>query len=341
MVGISVIIPVYNGEKCIEKCIDNIINQLNSNSELIVINDGSIDSTKRILQKYENNKKIICIEIENGGVSNARNIGIKVSSKEFIMFCDSDDYYDNDVVSYIENDIENENPDLIIFGRKDILQSGNVICNFADHASIKSYVLTPSEYLVKYFSRGKHTFSVANKVYKKKIILDATIKFDSSLKLSEDTLFNLQYILHCKNYVEEYRTFYNRICNEGSVIYSPISDFYEKNTKVIRIFQNYLSNMNIKLETYQDAINLLYYHYGSVTLYRTLQGMDSKSDKVNKDIIIDIFNDINYRQGLIIRYRENGNFKDKVKLSLQYYNYPKLYYILLGKIVGFVRRNKK
>ena len=94
---ISIVVPVYNGEKYISKCLDSLINQLYKNIEIIIINDGSSDNTEKICNKYkEIDSRIKLISVDNGGVSRARNIGIENATGQFLMFCDSDDYASKD-----------------------------------------------------------------------------------------------------------------------------------------------------------------------------------------------------------------------------------------------------
>ena len=89
MKKVSIIIPIYNGEKFINRCLESILNQTYSNIELICINDGSIDSTAVKLKEYEKkDKRIICINQINSGVSIARNNGLKISTGEYITFVD-------------------------------------------------------------------------------------------------------------------------------------------------------------------------------------------------------------------------------------------------------------
>ena len=88
---VSIIVPAYNAERTINRCIDSILKQSYGNLEIIIINDGSKDSTEEKCMKYIKNKKIKYIRIKNSGVSNARNIGIENSTGTYIMFVDSDD----------------------------------------------------------------------------------------------------------------------------------------------------------------------------------------------------------------------------------------------------------
>ena len=91
---ISIIVPVYNSEKYIKECLDSIVDQTYSNLEIIIINDGSIDKSLEIIKSYKD-KRIILISKENGGVSSARNEGLKQATGDYVIFVDSDDYFTN------------------------------------------------------------------------------------------------------------------------------------------------------------------------------------------------------------------------------------------------------
>ena len=108
---ITIILPCYNAEKFLEKCLHALINQSYSNIEIIAINDGSTDKTLEILYKYSKlDPRIIVISKKNTGVSDCRNIGIKKATGKYIMFADSDDYFEQDAVenlykTLIENNV--------------------------------------------------------------------------------------------------------------------------------------------------------------------------------------------------------------------------------------------
>ena len=112
MCKISVIVPVYNTEKYLEKCLDSLVNQTMNNIEIIVVNDGSIDHSEDIIKKYEEKYKnmIKYYKKENGGLSSARNYGISKAKGKYITFVDSDDYLDINLFSklekYIQKDID-------------------------------------------------------------------------------------------------------------------------------------------------------------------------------------------------------------------------------------------
>ena len=96
---ISVVIPVYNVEQYLPKCIESIMNQTYKNLEIILVNDGSTDGSQKICEEYKSiDNRIKIINKENGGLSDARNVGIDNSSGNYITFIDSDDYIDDDYV---------------------------------------------------------------------------------------------------------------------------------------------------------------------------------------------------------------------------------------------------
>lgn len=116
---ISIIVPVYNAEMYLEECLNSLIHQTLTEIEIICIDDGSQDGSVRILkecQRYD--PRITVIAQENQGVSAARNAGLKQASAEYIMFCDSDDYFEKTTCQMVNDEIERSSPDAIIFNYK-------------------------------------------------------------------------------------------------------------------------------------------------------------------------------------------------------------------------------
>ena len=112
----SIIVPVYNVEKYVKQCINSILSQTYINYELILVDDGSTDSSGSICDSFKNNKLIKVFHKKNGGLSDARNYGFKKAEGEYVIFLDSDDYWiDNDFLSNINKMLIKKNYDLIIF----------------------------------------------------------------------------------------------------------------------------------------------------------------------------------------------------------------------------------
>ena len=128
---ISVIVPIYNVEKYLEKCLGSIINQTYKNLEIICVNDGSTDNSLEILKKYSNqDSRIIIIDKKNGGLSSARNEGLKIATGEFIGFVDSDDYIEsNTYEECILKFKEDITIDMVCFSFKFVYENSEHIIN--------------------------------------------------------------------------------------------------------------------------------------------------------------------------------------------------------------------
>lgn len=197
---ISIVVPVYNGEPYLERFFNSIIHQEYENYELIVIDDGSIDNSKEIIEKYAAKyNKIISVFKENEGVSIARNVGIKKARGKFIYFADCDDYLEENFFAKIIPQL-NDEFDLLIFNAyeenkkhqfKNILNLNNEIILLKPYEGVKKYLT--GEY--------SNIFLGApwNKIYCKEIIDKNKIKFLEGKKIGEDLLFNIEYISHIQS----------------------------------------------------------------------------------------------------------------------------------------------
>ena len=183
--GLSVIVPVYNGEKYIEDCLNSIMNQTYKDLQIIVVNDGSIDKTTSILSDIsKKDSRIQVIEKENGGVSSARNVGLEYATKNYITFVDSDDTLDLDMYDLLMQYFIEEDYDVVHCGYKRI-NGENIKLVSGTNNIIKQKRNEALESII-----GGNIFvpSLWNKVYKRKLFDD--IKFDENLKINEDVLVN-------------------------------------------------------------------------------------------------------------------------------------------------------
>lgn len=126
----SLIIPAYNVEKYIKKCLDSVLNQTYNNYEIIIINDGSTDNTSKILESYKSNKKIKIINQENKGLSNARNTGVSNAKGDYILFIDSDDFIEKELLEILNKTIKDE--DLIRFQIRILDETNKIIKEYKE-----------------------------------------------------------------------------------------------------------------------------------------------------------------------------------------------------------------
>ena len=168
---VSIIIPVYNVEKYISKCVDSVINQTFTNLEILLIDDGSPDNCPSICEAYaRKDKRITVIHKKNGGLSDARNYGLDKATGEFILFVDSDDYIRKDMCEIMINDALINNADIVMCNYYWVDSQGN---DLNINNQIDNIIYTPEQYLHAYINTQEAGFIIAcNKLYKREIFND-------------------------------------------------------------------------------------------------------------------------------------------------------------------------
>lgn len=170
---ISVIVPVYNVEKYIEKCIDSILIQSYSNLEIILIDDGSTDTSGEICERFKHkDSRIIVIHKENGGLSDARNSGIDKATGEYITFIDSDDYISKDYIQYLYNILKETNSDISICNPVYVYENAN---NLYDEGNLDKNIIMEIdsvEALKVMLYQNYYDTSAWGKLYKIKLFKD-------------------------------------------------------------------------------------------------------------------------------------------------------------------------
>lgn len=240
--------PVYNKEKYLRDTIDAILRQDYENFELITVDDGSTDDSKIICSEYANkDDRVKVYHIENGGVSNARNIGIRYATGDYIQFIDADDTInqntfnkyievlrdkDYDVIfsSYNKVDHNQRILDRVNLNYKGDINKSNIIANFAENQ----------------FNTGYYGW-ISNKLIKRKLIKENNIEFDKSIVLAEDLDFFIKVYTYSESfYFINYYTFNYLQEAENSSFFQPKIDYYTQLLIHLRIkyFIEYNNNYN-------------------------------------------------------------------------------------------------
>lgn len=193
---ISIIVPIYNTEKYLYRCLDSILNQTYTDFELLLVNDGSTDNSGKICDEYvKKDSRVRVFHKENGGVSSARNVGLLNAKGDWITFCDSDDRVFPSWLSNFELE-DNLNFDFISQG----FESDKSI--FGDDVYKDSYTYscecngTIADIMDLLFENKIGIFLFVN-IFKRSIILDNNLLFDERLRYSEDGVFIFKYLSHC------------------------------------------------------------------------------------------------------------------------------------------------
>lgn len=190
---VSIIIPVYNKEKYIGKTLESVVNQSFKNYEVIVINDGSTDNSLSIIEEYSKRYSQIQVHtIPNGGVSNARNIGLKYAKGEWIQFLDGDDYIECETYSDIFGILDKYSPDILFSNIKKVDEYGNIIIE--EKFPLNGYIDDMKKFYDKFCLIQEQTGlygCVSNKIIKKNIIEKYNFQFNVEITLAEDFEFFL------------------------------------------------------------------------------------------------------------------------------------------------------
>lgn len=210
---ISIIVPVFNAEKTIDKCIESIIHQTYDNIEVILINDGSKDSSLKICSQYaSNDMRIHVIDSENRGVSEARNIGLKEATGDYILFCDSDDFVSP---YWAETMMSKYEPNLLVMCKLTAFDNDETICNTQIN-EFENSIIGKKDFI---YYRETGIGSPTNKLFKTEIIKKYNIKFSNKLSLGEDLLFVLEYLSHITGEIKllDIPLYYYRVSNNPSL----------------------------------------------------------------------------------------------------------------------------
>lgn len=246
MTKVSVIVPVYNVEKYLARCLDSLVNQTLKDIEILVINDGSPDNSQKIIDKYSKKYKNVKSFIKpNGGISDARNYGLKYADGEYITFIDSDDYVDVTMMEKLYNKAKEKDYDIVECDLVMVYDDGKIIskvCPTLDkdvdtEEKKKSYML--------------HAYtSVWNKIYKKDLF-DYDVRFKKGVWF-EDVEFLYRLLPYVKTIGFVNETFNYYVQREGSITrtfdkrllcyidnWNGILDFYKKNS----FYDNYINEL--------------------------------------------------------------------------------------------------
>lgn len=247
MPKVTVIIPVYNSEKYIGRCLDSVLNQTYKDFEILIVNDGSKDNSQKIIDSYNEkySHKIISIEQENKGVAITRNESIKKANGKYIMFIDNDDYLDSDYIETFVKNIEADDYDIVLGGYRRPTETGKII---------KKLQLKNEEW-----SKFMITAPWA-KIYKKQYLIKNNITFLST-NLGEDVYFNLKAMLMSNKIKIIDYIGYNWFYNTKSV-----SNTIQKNITQLQVYEllnsiyDELNSCNL-LENNKEIIEAYFIRY--------------------------------------------------------------------------------
>jgi len=195
---ISVIVPIFNVDKYLNRCIDSIIQQTYKNIEIILVDDGSTDKSGKIADEYKKlDARTKVIHQKNIGLPGARNSGLKIASGEYVSFIDSDDKIDSTMMEeFVKTIVENYYPDIVTSDIYQYSQDNKKFSRVKNNSYIYNKLIHKKQIIDNYLkplfgSDARNSPSVCNKLYKYKFLKEKNITFDETLPRAEDFWFNI------------------------------------------------------------------------------------------------------------------------------------------------------
>ncbi|PKG36537.1 glycosyltransferase family 2 protein [Psychrobacter sp. Sarcosine-3u-12] len=249
---VSIIVPVYNKQNYLEKCLDSIINQTYDNIEVVLIDDGSTDDSAIICSRYaKRDKRFIFIRQGNKGVSVTRNLGIERARGKWICFLDSDDFLDLDAIEILVNTAESSKSDIVYFGCREYDSSGLL--------GVRELTVYKEYSNLRCFLNGTHLqpLSACVNFIRKDVIDSHQVFFNENLEHNEDGLFMYSLYCHAKRITTLNKALYNIYLSSDSISRKAISmKVLRDNLFFVTELSKYVRQRDLVLE-YQDEINNL------------------------------------------------------------------------------------
>ena len=276
---VSIILPVYNAQNHLARCVGSICAQTYRNLEIIILNDGSKDQSLPVCEEFRaKDSRILLVDKENSGVSDTRNLGLKLASGKYVQFVDSDDYLDPDFTEHLVTAAEENEADLVIAPYKMVIPAGaskpeQVLGKIQDELGVMSVARPPEVREYGFLPAGvydKDTFALRlmdkpasyfysvlwNKLYLRDILTGNDIQFVSEMRWAEDLVFNLRYIQYAERFVSIAQAGYSYVQNPQSICHTQVNAATVVQNK-LQVFR-YYKDLYTRLGMYEEVRPQLY-----------------------------------------------------------------------------------
>ena len=269
MPKVSVIVPVYNVYDYLDKCLDSLVNQTLKDIEIIVVNDGSPDNSQEIIDKYSKKyKNIFGYVKENGGLSDARNYGIKKATGEYLAFIDSDDYIDSTMLEKMYNKGTLDNLDIVLCNSINVYEDSSMVLiktnnNYSDDM-VKNYLVAPPMACIRIYKRSlfdKISFK-KNIYYEDLELTPKMVKYTKKIGFIDEGLYY----------------YYQR---SGSIMKQK-----EFNNKLLDIFTVLDSNKKVLIDEYYDEVEYMYITHLLRTATLRFLEYDNYKENIDKIVLV-------------------------------------------------------
>ena len=276
---VSIILPVYNAQNHLARCVGSICAQTYRNIEIIILNDGSKDQSLPVCEEFrQKDPRILLVDKANSGVSDTRNLGLKLASGKYVEFVDSDDYVDPDFTERLVAAAEENEADFVIAPYKMVIPAGaskpeQVLDKIQDELGVMSVARPPEVREYGFLPAGvydKDTFALRlmdkpasyfysvlwNKLYRRDLLAAHDIRFTSEMRWAEDLVFNMQYIQYAEVFASIPQPGYYYVQNPQSICHTQINPATIVQNK-FQVFR-YYKDLYTRLGMYEEVRPQLY-----------------------------------------------------------------------------------
>ncbi len=299
---VSVIVPVYNGEAYLERCVDSILGQQYEQIELILVNDGSTDNSLEICRQYaRQDKRVRVIDKANSGVSDSRNQGMALAEGKYLQFADSDDWVTADATAMLVEQAERWQCEMVIAPFYRIV--GSLV---TENGHIRTEKLITIKEFARQLMKAPANFYYGvmwNKLYRRDIIMQHQLQCDTEIQWCEDFIFNLNYLCYVKHVYVLQQPMYHYVKRKDSLVSSELfnSNIYKIKRRVYTHYRNFFEQMDL-YETNRAKINGFMLAVTADSLFRLPSGI------VNKETHQIIFPDVELQ-----RFRKERRIQQRMK----------------------------
>lgn len=356
MAEISVIIPVYNVEKYLAKCLDTVINQTFKDIEIICVNDGSTDNSRKILEEYKNkDSRIIIIDKENGGLSSARNVGMQIATGKFLSFIDSDDWVDLTMLEKLYNNITSLNTDISICAVHQFDEKTQKIDDSVPYFTLEFFNKTFDNRAFSYEETKPFLMDVCvmawNKLYRHSFIKEYNATFPEGLIWEDGPFFFSIYFKTNRVSIIRDFLYYYRINRKGSIVQIGGKQFIDI-IDVVELMYNSIKDLpcfdEIKNEFYRRKADDIVYRYNLIAAkYKNMfsKKLKSKTFLFDENIfdldLIEREYPIMYKNlfSIVNKFYIFNLYMNKYKIKLMYkvmqilYTEKNIYYFKYRKLI--------
>ena len=295
---ISIIVPVYNVEPYIERCIESIIKQSYKNIEIVVVDDGSTDNSGRICDEYaQKDRRIKVIHKRNGGLVSARKVGVINSAGDYVAYVDGDDWIEQHMYKILIRDAVQYNADIVTSGlyrdyeNSVISEFDNISEGIYDTENIKKKIFPVMIYTGRFFESGIN-IHLYNKIYRRKLVETNQLNIDDCVGIGEDAALVYPCIIDSKKIVVKHRCFYHYCIRQNSIM----SLGYKKE---ISGYKRIYGIIEKKIELCSGWENILKEQLNYLMIYLLLLKEPEYVITVNKGMIIP-FEHVQIREKIVL-----------------------------------------